>query len=167
MKPMLSAAAALRRAACLPLLVLLWMHGGCESMPSGVRDRFAPPPVTERFEAPREVVFAEAQRALTSQGYRLTSVRVAAGTIEAVSAVQGGGDFRSARQLRALLQVAALPDGDTEIAVRMWEVTEEDSGRQGPVAAERAMADPTPHRAILAGIARRLAEGAPTPTEGR
>jgi hypothetical protein len=149
------------------LLTLGCVLVGCESVPTGVRDRFAPPPVAERFEAPREVVLAEAPRALSAQGYRVTSVRLAAGTIEAVSAVQGGGDFRSARQLRAVLQVTTLPDGDTEVAVRMWEVTEEESGRQGPIAAERALSDPTPHRAILAGIARRLAGPAPDESAAR
>ncbi|MBI3887315.1 MAG: hypothetical protein HY302_16540 [Opitutae bacterium] len=109
----------------LPLLLLGIVLTGCESVTERVRERFAPvPPKTQVFAAGKKTVFSAALLAAKQTGFTLQRGSESDGTISAYSRVRPGDSVRAALQFTIEVQLTAVTDTTTEVAVRLAELRE-------------------------------------------
>ena len=106
-----------------------WVEdAGCDSMPEGVRQRFASPePHIRVFQAAEPAVFEAAQRAVRDIGFRTTHSGQAQGVINAISEIQPANALGEARQYALEARLHAYEPGRTEVSIVFREQQESSS----------------------------------------
>jgi hypothetical protein len=111
----------------LGLFSVLLLLAGCDSMPEGMRQRVAPQPQVQVFEADSHVVFDAAQRAAKQMGFRVTRSGAGQGIINAISEIQPANALGEARQYSLEVRLQPLDSGRTEVALIVREQQESSS----------------------------------------
>ena len=100
------------------LFISMLLITGCESMSTGVRERFAPvPPKVRQFDGDVHTVFAAAQLACKRLDFVLTDSSGAPTYMEVSSRVMTSELMRDSRQLVATIRLHEIEGGKTEVAV--------------------------------------------------
>ena len=106
------------------------MLAGCHSVSEQIRAPFvAPQPKSQVFAADERTTYAAARAALGELGFGYMRGGPAQGVIEALSAVQTGGNdasLASARQLQIEAHFSPAADGGTQVDVVMHELEQSD-----------------------------------------
>ena len=84
------------------------------------------PPQVRTFEADQKTVFYAAQKALKRMDYNLTRSRLTSGTVEGTSNLRDTQVFGASRQFEFKIKIERLLDGQSEVAVRLFEHSEAD-----------------------------------------
>lgn len=109
----------------LLLLPTLLFFTGCESVSSGMRDRFADfPGKTAVVPGAKRDVYYQTQLTLKQLGFQLSRSAEAQGVIEAFSPIQPGDATRTARQITVEVRLNDFGPKETEATIRLWETLE-------------------------------------------
>lgn len=112
---------------CLFLLLACAVLTGCESMSERMQERFtAVPPKVQVFEAGKKEVFFAGKLAAQQIGFTLERSSESSGKISAFSRIRPGDSVRAAQQFTIDVQLTAITDTTTEVAVRLSELNEGD-----------------------------------------
>ena len=109
----------------IALILLCPALTSCESMTERMQDHFAAvPPKTRVFEANKKAAYYAGQLAAKQAGFTLQRSSETNGTISAYSRIRPGDPVRAAQQFTLEVQLTALTETTTEVAVRLSELTE-------------------------------------------
>ena len=95
-------------------------------------------PRTRVYQADQRATYEAAKAVIEQMGYRFVRGGPAQGEIEALSAISGGDERGSARQISMRIKLRPGPESGTEMELSLTEILEGDSVNQ------RAMATQTP-----------------------
>lgn len=116
----------MRFLSCGLIFALLGL-AGCDSMPEGMRQRFAPQPQIRVIQAEEPAVFEAAQHAVKEIGFRVTRSGRAQGVVNGISEIQPANALGEARQYVVEVKLQSFESGRTEVSVLFREQQESSS----------------------------------------
>jgi len=129
---------------------------GCESMSTRVQARFTPvPPHTKVFAADEKAVYYAAQTAVKKVGLMLGHSSIARWSIDGYAPSRSGDATSDTRQTTIEIRLTEANDGQTQVALLVWDHTE---GRFPGGVSEQALRDHSLYETYFAALQEVLLE---------
>jgi hypothetical protein len=131
---------------------------GCESVKTGVRDKFHGPTYQTRvFVGDSQAVFDAARRATEQLGFRITRSGPAQGVVEGVSGLASDDRFQGSRQRTIKVRLESTIGSETQVEVLFREIVEDDFNKGAGQGIETTLHNSPLYEAFFSDVSSRLA----------
>jgi hypothetical protein len=139
------------------ILVACFGLAGCESVTTGVREKFSGPTYqTRTFTGDSRAIFDAARVSAEQLGFRITRAGAVQGVLDGVSGLASDDRLRGSRQRTIKVRLTSASEGGTEVAVLFTEVVEDDFGKGAGQATETSLRNHPLYEAFFGNVSGAL-----------